>query len=410
MIRQTPGPDDPYDPRETELVLQELEAGPDVEYPAEKELVLRGRAAIAQREYNPDDTVPPEVDDMLRAGIPRTTLEVYEYQWGRFIHWCGVTGREHKPPTVATLRYYIWSHWSARRPDGQGRGRRGRPYAHATVKTAIYSVSAVLQWMGEPSPARHPFIRRQLNGYFDRWTAAGHRPDIAHAFTPEEAVASARACDLSTVQGLRLATMMRLQDDLGARASEIIGLDVADVSWIQVGDRPQIRLWIKKSKTRKAGRALIVEAVPDVDGDVDPVLLTGRWVDALRAAGRADGPLFPEVNPAPPRKDGALAGSIGSSRITLRAYEKAHDRAVTRAGVDRDPKTGLPRRTTNHGRRRGMITTARNLGMLAEQVAPRTGHELGSNTIHEYWGGSTQTGDDNAGTRIRTSRRKDPST
>ena len=94
MIRQSPGPDDQYDPRETELVLQELASGPDVEYPAEKELVLRGRAAIARREYNPDDTVPTEVDDMLRAGIPRKTLEVYEYQWGRFIHWCGVTGRE----------------------------------------------------------------------------------------------------------------------------------------------------------------------------------------------------------------------------------------------------------------------------------------------------------------------------
>lgn len=410
MDELDPAPDDPYDPHQTEVVLRELE-GMAVEYPPQKELILRGRASIAGREYNPDDVVPPEVDEMAARGIPRKTLETYEYQWGRFIHWCGSEEirREHKPPTIATMRYYIWSHWEARRPDGRGRGRKGRPYATATVRTAVYSVSAVLQWLGFASPMKHPFIHRQLKGYHAKWTEAGYKPDIAHALSPAESVAMARACDLSTVQGLRLAAMIRLHYDLGARASEVLGLNMDHVSWLQAGDQPQVNLWVKQSKNNPNGRALVVEAVPDVDGDVDPALLLGLWYDAMTEAGFTDGPLWREVNPGRPRKDGSLAGTIREEPLQLRAYEFAHDRCAARAGVTLDPKTKKEsRRVTTHSNRAGMITAARDSGMLAEQVAARTGHSPGSDTIHSYWRGGTRLGDDNAGTRIRTRQRTTP--
>lgn len=391
-----------YDPAEAERFLRELANDPPVEFPNRKDLIRRGEALLAGRD--PDDLVPAEVDQMLQDGVPQATREQYAYQWARFIHWCGTTGREHLPPTVATMRYYIWSHWSAVGADGRGRGRRGRPYATATVSTAVYSVSAVLQWLGHASPMRHPSVRAQMKGYHARWSGAGHKPDQAHPLLPEESVAMARACDLSTVQGLRLATMMRLQYDLGARESEIIGLDLEDLSWIRTGDTPQIRVWVRKSKTSTDGRDLIVEAVPGPDADVDPALLLGRYVDALTSAGIETGPLFTEVNRGDPRKDGRLAGSFRVGlRITRAAYQAAFGRIAVKSGVDLDPKTKRPtRRITTHAPRRGMITAARTAGMLGEQVAPRTGHSLRSGSFWDYFGGATQTGDENAGTRIRT--------
>jgi integrase len=407
-----PALDSPYDDRQTVIALRELEARP-VEYPPRKELIRQGKAFLADIDFDPDEAVPAEVDEMFREGVPVNTLDTYAYQWARFVHWTGQVGREHRPPTVGTMRYYIWSHWSAiyktGRRAGQLRGRRNRPYAPNTVSTAIYAVSAVLQWLGEATPMKHPFVAKQLDGYSARWAGRGHQPDEAHALSPDEAVTLARACDQSTVQGLRLATMMRLQDDLGARASEIIGLNRANVTWLEGGEAPKARIWIARSKTdkRAKGRALIVEAVPDVDGDVDPALLLARWEDYLTSVGYTGEALFPDVNAAPPRADGKISGSIKGGRITARAYEKAHDRAVLNSGVDKDPRTGEKnRRVTTHSHRAGMITRARDLGMLAEEVAARTGHSKASNTIHKYWRGGTDIGDANAGTRIRLARKR----
>jgi integrase len=393
---------------EAEAALDQLAAEPPVTFPDRKELILRGRAAMAGRDYNPDDQVPPEVDRELIEGIPRATREQYEQQWGRFILWCGLTGREHLPPTVATMRFYIWSHWHAKRPDGTGAGRGGKPYAAATVRTAVYSVSAVLQWLGYASPTGHPSIGAQLKVYEAKCARAGMRPQQAYPLSPDDSVTMARACDLSTVQGLRLATMVRLQYDMGARESEIVGLNIEDVSWRRAGKAPQVAIWVGRSKGHNDGRELLVEAVPDVNGDVDPALLLGRWVDALAAAGITDGPLFCEVNRGNPRKDGQLAGSFRAGvRLERGAYEKAFGRLAVRSGVNLDPKTNKPtRQVTTHSARRGMITASVNAGMLVQEVAPRTGHSIASNEIHGYWGASTREGDANAGTRIRLEERR----
>lgn len=401
---------EPLDPREVQVTLRELAEGPTVVFPDRKELMLRGRASMAQRDYNPDDEVPPEVDAMLEEGVPKATREQYEHQWGRFIHWCGSTGREHLPPTMATMRYYIWSHWVAAHADGRLRGRKGRPYAPATVRTAVYSISAVLQWLGYASPTRHPAVQKQLRGYAARWEAAGHRPDRSHAITDAENVRMARTCDLGTVQGLRNATMVRLQHDMGCRGGELLNLNLGDVSWVRTGEQAQVRVWISRSKRDQdaRGRAVIVEAVAGGDDwDVDPTQLLGTWVKAMTGAGYDDPktPLFPKVNPGGRRADGRLGGSITSTRLDRQAYDMMHDRLVARAGVDKDPETGLPRTVTPHGERAGHITEAEMNGVLAEQVAPRTGHAIGSPTIHSYFRAGTATGDANPGTRIRRASR-----
>ncbi len=402
---------------EVQRYLDELGRWVPVVYPTKGKLVLRGRAALAGVDFDPDTVVPEAVDVMLQAGTPDKTRETYEYQWGRFVMWCGVVGRNHDPATPETVRYYIWSHWGATK-DGRLRGRRGRRYSPNTVALAVKVISIVHQWRGHASPCRHPSVGRQLDGYREMWNAAGYLPDTATALSPAGSVAIARACHLRVCNGLRNATMFRLQFDLGARASEIIAINIEDVTWhrvlvavdpdaspVEVVEALQAHIVIRRSKTVRRPRTLIVEEVPGVDPDVDPCLLLSAWVDLLRERGHTTGPLFRATFGTMPRKDGQMAGTIRDERVDFQDYEETFQRYAAKAGVDRDAK-GNRLRMTTHSNRAGMITAARDAGMLAEQVAPRTGHAIGSNVIHEYWRGGTSTGDANAGTRIRRRQRQ----
>lgn len=416
VSEQDPGP---VHAGEVQQYLAEIGTWAPVVYPTQGKLILRGRAALAGlKEVDPDTVVPAEVDVMLQAGVPDKTRETYEYQWGRFVMWCGVVGRNHDPATPETVRYYIWSHWGATK-DGKLRGRRGRRYSPNTVALAVKVISIVHQWRGHASPCRHPSVGRQLDGYREWWNAAGYLPDTAAALSPAGSVAIARACDPRFVNGVRNAAMFRLQYDLGARASEIIDVNLEDLTWhrvlvpvdpdadvIELVEALQVHIVIRKTKTNRVPRTLVVEEVPGVDVDVDPCLLLSAWVDLLRERGYTSGPCFRAVNTTnTPRKDGTVAGTIRDDRIEFDDYEQAWKRYAAKAGVDRDAK-GKPIRITTHSNRAGMITAARDAGMLAEEVAPRTGHKIGSNVIHGYWRGGTRTGAANAGTRIRRGQRQ----
>lgn len=382
--------------------------------PARKELILTGRASLVDLSRNPDDYVDADTDRELWEGIPRNTRDTIAWAWGRWIWWCGKTSRQHCPATPGSVRQYIRDHWYMAGPDGKLRGRYGQPYAPATVETAVYLVSTVHQWKGWASPVKHPLVERQLKRYRDKFEEAGFRPDVADPLTHSQSVALARSCDLATVAGLRLATMMRLQFDTGARASEICHIQLGDLQWERDDDTGDERVVVTISRAKVGGaagaRLVGVEATPDVDGDVDPALLVRRLVDVLAAAGITDGPLFRLVHSAPRRADydasGVMSGVWLDVEMDRRAYAAAFDRAVVRSGIALDPVTG--RRVyhfTTQSNRSGLVTRAAEARMPLEWVARRTGHSPASPVIHRYFRTGRSWGDANAGTLIRLARR-----
>lgn len=369
--------------------------------PARKELILLGRAGLTNITHNPDDYVDPEVDRALRDAIPANTVAAMEYQWGRFIWWCGQTRRQHLPATPATLRTYIMAHWEMRRPDGRKRGRNGQPYSPATVEQAVYLISKIHRHWGYVSPVRDPKVELQLKAYRKKFRDGQFQQRKAHALTHDESVAIARAGSLATVAGLRLACASRLQFDTGARAGEILNLLMRDVTWTSDGVAIVHISW---SKTQQP-RDVAVERVPGVDDDVDPERLLGLWYAARRAAdAKPTDFLFVEVEHGGPRKDGTLGGTMTNEPWDYEDYELAFVRAVRRCGVDVDPRTGLSRDVTSHSNRHGMVTAGVNAGIPLEKMASRTGHSPASPVLHGYYQAGTLTGAQNPGTLIRSNR------
>jgi integrase len=375
---------------------------------------LSRRAVHREALFDPDEVVSAETDAMAEEGIPETTRDAYRRQWKRFVTWCADTGREHLPATPGTVREYINAHWGWTTVLADGstklRGRYGRPYAPATVALALATISVIHQWRGFASPTRHPSVHVQYRGYERRWRKRGWRPDVAHPITPEENIAMVRACDMSTVAGIRDAAMFRLQYELAARASEVCNLEDHDLRW----ETPErLIVHIDTSKGDKS-RDCAVEADEDFAPDVDTLLLLRQWIECKHRFRIPRGKLFTQVNGAggAPRKDGkpkklgVLSGSVTAKPVNRHSYEMQFARVAQKAKVHVDPVTGERRHITPHGARSGFITAAVDAGMEIAAVAPHSGHSLNSPVIHRYYRQGRKWGRFNPGRRIREARRR----
>ncbi|MEU7591412.1 tyrosine-type recombinase/integrase [Micromonospora sp. NPDC049230] len=356
---------------------------------------------------DPDERVPLDVDEALRDAIPDTTWRTIDWGWGRFIRWCGTTNRKHDPPTIGTVRTYIWAHLTWTRKDGVTlAGRGGRPYAYATVETALGVVCKVLQWQGYPSPWKHPGVQAQLKAYDKKLRQMGIMPAEAYALTPDEQARVVRTRDMGQVAGVRDAAALALHMATGCRAAELMGLDDGDLEW---ESRTRLLVTIRVGKGGAARRIPVEADEPDEETgeswapDVDPLVLVSEWQDLKRARGiKPGGPLFLECKVGGKRNPGKGHSGVivPGKRMTTAAYDKMHHRATSQAGVDVDEK-GNPRHVTTHSERAAFVTNASDAGVPVERIRMVTGHSPNSPVIFRYVRSGLRWGDHNPLVQVR---------
>lgn len=377
--------------------------------PGRKELILLGKAGLADLGVDPDDLVDARTEDQLRRATPENTINAMRWGYGFLIRYTGLTGRRHDPPTVGTIRKMICDAFYMVGPDGRGKGRRGQPYAPRTIELVVYTVSMICDRMQWVNPVRHPLVSDQLKGYREDYTAGGFHTDESDELSHAESVILARSQDVGTVQGLRNAAVMRGQFDLGCRADEWCKVRGEDLTWL---DEDRVLVRFTRTKGRKE-RVVPMQAVPDVDGDADPARLLLAYYRARRSAGWDGlGPLWVEVHRGDRRKDFAESGVLGGRFLDVplgyKAYAMVFNRAVAKTGIDIDPVSKKRNRHyTTHSNRIGMIQAAVQNKMRVEDIAPRTGHSYGSRVIYEYLRHVPPWGEDNPGVAIRRAQKSD---
>lgn len=391
--------------------------------PVRRELILNGGRELARLGADPDDWVDAATEEELRNAQSTNTADAIRWAYGALIHYCGIQGLRHDPPTAATIRRWIKAHGEMTRLNKNGevvkRGRGGQPYAPATVAMRVYLVAMVCNRLGWLSPTKDPVVADQLEAYKKKFKKAGFKTFEADPITPQLSVQLARtACDLGTVNGLRNATSFRLQFDTGCRATEMVeGLLGLHVRWITDTRAAVTFIETKGGKERTVfveGMPTLPDPtdptgerqIPNPEWDVDPVHLLALYCSARAQFGLGDSdPFFTEVSHAARRRNdfdetGIYAGKILRQPWRYDAYVECWNRAVKKSRIDVGPR-GTRFHFPSHANRAGLITASVRAGIPSEITRRRTGHAEGSPVFERYYRGADAVGEDNVGVIVR---------
>jgi site-specific recombinase XerD len=312
--------------------------------------------------HHPAGLSDAAIDYIARSPAPNTR-RAYERDWQQYDSWCAAQGLDPLPTTAGQLASWA-AHLCAH-------GRDSTPLAPSTIQRKLAAVTSRHRRM---TGAR---VDGALAGDVLRTYRADQgypRPRQAAPVTVD-LVRAILAAGPDTTVGLRDRALVALGFAAMRRRAELAGLDIADVEFVPQG----MRIWLRSSKTDRAGRGRAVPVLNGATPETCPVRAVRDWVDCLAAASISTGPLLRRVD-----RRGRVAGEPGYTgksapghRMTGAGISHCFKTACARAGLD-------PAQWSPHGLRAGGATSAAEAGAKAAAIESVGGWSPKSRQVHEY--------------------------
>lgn len=329
--------------------------------------------AVLQDEEDPDAWLPPEAEEDVRAGIPKSTERAYGTDMRQFAEWCASesVGRRAMPAAPQTVTAYM--SYLKRTP----RKQTGVPYSPSSMTRILAAIRSAHR-AAKLQPPDTMGARKVIRGYQAELSNANDpraRPRKASPADREVLRDALRCLDRVTLSGKRDAALMLLGHAVASRGSELVPLDWPG----SFTDLPDGGLRVRVYRIK---RKLWQDV--DVVVDPDPELCAARAVRDLVAAladeDHTEGPLFLRMDRwgylAPPMmRDGRPIGDP-SGRMTKEAASDVVERSVAR--------TGRPGVWRSHSLRRGMVKSARRAGVDIVRIGRHGGWDDKSKALIGY--------------------------
>ena len=284
---------------------------------ASRGLALPRPAALATLD---DALSPADIAATLRfaaASKAANTKLAYAADWADFVAWCGERGAQPLPCPPGLLCGYLSALAT--------RGLRA-----STIRRRASGIAAIHRQAGhEMPPTNSEAVKQVLRGIR---RSLGVAPVKKAPATAELVRAMMDACP-STLIGLRDRALFAVGLAGAFRRSELLALQVEDLTWVAEG----LRIRIARSKTDQEGRGQSV-AIPH-GARIRPVEALREWLDA---AGITDGPVFRAVS---------KGGTVAATPLSGDGYVRAIKRRAAAAGFD-------PAELAGHSLRSGFMTSA----------------------------------------------------
>ncbi len=276
-----------------------------------------------------------EAVDLAAKSRSASTLRVYQTQWRAFEGWARARGLEALPAEPETLVLYLTE--------------RHRTVGVSSLGQALAAVAHRHRERGLLDATHDPAVRRVYDGI-----CRERRGVKLKQATP---LLLEHLRDLVQVCGPRDRALLVLGWTLARRRSEIVQLDLADVTEEAEG----LRVVVRWSKTDQLGEGDVLGAPFTGDPLTCPVLTLRAWLEDRG------------VEP------GALFTSVRGKRLSGEDVSRVVRRAIKRAGYAPD----FVEKFSAHSLRSGFATTAAQNQKDAFSIA-RQGSWKSLNTVRRY--------------------------
>lgn len=279
--------------------------------------------------------------DYADASHASNTLRAYAADLRAFAAWCAVLQLAPLPAAPRAVASYLAALADAgRRPSTIGRALTAINVAHVRA--------------GFPGPREAPEVRDAWRG-IRRTLSVAPRQKTAILVEDLRALATAQP---RTLRGIRDRAILVLGWAMGARRSEVVALDVADLRLTVDG----FEITIRRSKTDQEGAGHVLGVPFGSTPATCPVRSVLAWQSA---AAIGAGPLF---------------RSIKNGRPTSRALD---GRDLARIVQHAAQLAGVAGDVAGHSLRAGLITQAARNGKPERDIMAHTGHRSAA-TLRRY--------------------------
>lgn len=264
------------------------------------------------------------------------TLKAYSADWANFSAWCARHGFTAMPATPQLVGAYL--------------AAAGEGYAMPTLRRKVAAIARACRIAGHPLDTKHPAVRETLRGI---GRTHGTPPRRSAAITIPELRKLVRACG-TTLSGARDRALFLVGFAGALRRSELIGMNVDDITWTETG----FVLLISRSKTDAEGEGARIGISRGKARETCPVIGLQSW---LTKAGIEAGPVFRKVN---------RGGNVEQARLTAGAVRQILIARASQAGLS----STWAEPVSPHGLRAGFVTAAYRNGVSDEEIMGHTRH------------------------------------
>lgn len=277
-----------------------------------------------------------------RASLSENTRRAYASDWADFVYWCKRKNRKPLPASPDTVALYLTTMADFLKTSSLRRRVTALRKAHELYKhkspTKDENVKAVIRGIlrtkGEAQKHASPTLINDIK----RIVAA--LPD--------------------TNKGIRDKALLLLGFAGGFRRSELVGLDIEDLSLSDDG----LVVKIRKSKTDQTKRGRQIGIAYGSNQETCPVRAIENW---LKISDIKDGALFCPIN---------QWGQLSPNRLTDQSVRLILKESLQRAGINEKGFSG-------HSLRAGFVTVAAINGASEREIQKTTGH-LNTEVLRRY--------------------------
>lgn len=279
--------------------------------------------------------------DYARRSRAESTLRAYSSDWKHFTGFCSTHGLETLPCQPTTVAAYVANLAETHRPS--------------TIQRRLASISTAHRAAGHESPTKSELVRSTLLGV-KRANGTAKRQVI-----PVRVRHIREGVDLmrSDTKGIRDRAILLVGYAGALRRSEVVGLDVDDISFVEEG----LVLTLRTSKTDHTSAGVKIAIQRGSRTDTCPVNAMRNW---LQVSEISSGAVFRPV---------AKGGRIQDSRLTDQVVCQVLKQFARLVGLN-DALVG------GHSCRAGLITDAFSVGAAQAVIAKHSRHR--SNSINDY--------------------------